>query len=158
MATPLDSSKALEAQLLTNRMVRVEGAAASVMLTNDADELAATSDPKIRFSYKYVTGDSAPFTVGFRQGGASTFSPGVAVIIRRDGTDGAGGTVNPVDSFNTWNGVVDWTIGNGVVHVCIKATDLDTLAGGTDVEVCVDPSGGKGVELYDFRLDLAGDA
>lgn len=158
MATPLDSSKALEAQLFTNRMVRVEGAAASVMLTNDVDELEAASDPKIRFSYKYVTGDSAPFTVGFRVGGADNFSPGVAVTIRRDGTDGAGSTVNPVDLITSWAGVVEWTIGAGVVHVCIKATNLDTLAGGTDVEVCVDPSGGKGVELYDFRLDLAGDA
>lgn len=158
MATPLDSSAALEAQLFTNRMVRVEGAAASVMLTNDVDELAPASDPRIRFSYKYVTGDSAAFTVGFRQGGASTFDPGVGVTIRRDGTDGAGGTVNPADVLNTWTGVVDWVIGEGVVHVCIKATNLDTLAGGTDIEVCVDPSGGKGVELYDFRLDLAGDA
>lgn len=158
MATPLDSSKALEAQLLTNRMVRVEGAAASVMLTNDADELAAGSDPRIRFSYKYVTGDSDPFTVGFRAGGAANFSPGVGVTIRRDGTNGAGGTVAPADVTNTWTGVIDWTIGNGVVHVCIKATDLDGLAGGEDVEVCVDPTGGKGVELYDFRLDLAGDA
>lgn len=148
MATPLDPSKALEAQLLTNRAMKVDRSNATFTISSNAGaDFTGTSDPMLRFAYKKKsTTDATTFTVGFRTASDTDWAPGVAVEIARDGTA-------VTDAIDTWTGVVDSCDSSEWIFVAVRPTNLDTL-GATAIEIAVDLEGGEGVMLYDFRLDL----
>jgi hypothetical protein len=152
MATPLDPSNALEAQLITNRAVKVDRTNAALTISSNAGaDFTASSDPVLRFAYKKKsTTDATTFTVGFRTAGDTNWLPGVAVEISRDGTAVS-------DAIDTWGGVVDFCDSAEYVFVAVRPTDLESL-GAVAVEVAVDLESGEGIVLYDVRLDIAADA